>query len=288
VENLVLIGTTALNGTGNGLANRLTGNGSNNVLLGGAGTDTLLGGAGSDTLDGGAESDRLEGGLGNDTYVLVSTGDTVVEAMSAGMDTVRAGVSYALGVNLENLVLTGSAALNGTGNVLANSLTGNSGANSLRGGDGADRLAGESGADALLGGSGTDRLFGGAGADKLQGGAGVDTVSGGMGNDIFVFASRSEAGDVVTDFRNLSGDDDRFHVSAAAFGGGLVGGQQLSASQFQIRKDNLAQDSNDRFIFETETTKLWFDSNGSATGGLSLVADLQAGATMSAGDIWLI
>ena len=59
LENLTLTGTTAINGTGNSLNNRITGNAANN---------TLIGGAGNDTLDGGTGKDSLNGGTGNDTY----------------------------------------------------------------------------------------------------------------------------------------------------------------------------------------------------------------------------
>jgi hypothetical protein len=54
-----------------------------------------------------------------------------------------------------------------------------------------------------------------------------------------------------------------------------------------MRADNLAQDADDRFVFRTTDATLWFDSNGSAAGGLTLVADLQAGATVTSADILL-
>ena len=68
----------------------------------------------------------LAGKAGNDTYV-IGAGDTIVEAAGEGTDTVRASIDYTLGANLENLVLIGTANLNGTGNGLANVLTGNAG-----------------------------------------------------------------------------------------------------------------------------------------------------------------
>ena len=49
--------STAINLTGNGLANSLTGNAGGNVLIGGAGNDTLTGAGGFDTLTGGAGAD---------------------------------------------------------------------------------------------------------------------------------------------------------------------------------------------------------------------------------------
>ena len=160
VENLILTGTTAINGTGNALDNVLTGN---------AGNNTLTGGAGNDTLDGGAGTDTMVGGLGNDTYVVDATTDVVTEAVNEGIDTVKSGVTYTLGNNVENLTLTGTTAINGTGNALDNVLVGNSGNNSLTGNAGNDTLDGAAGTDTLTGGTGNDtyRMGRGYGADSV-------------------------------------------------------------------------------------------------------------------------
>jgi len=116
----------------------LVGTSGNDILTGGAGNDTLSGLAGNDALNGGAGADTMSGGLGNDTYVVDNTGDVVTEAASAGTDTVSASVTYTLSADVENLTLTGAAAINGTGNSLANVITGNAGNNTLNGGAGAD------------------------------------------------------------------------------------------------------------------------------------------------------
>ena len=86
--NDTLIGTSG-NDTLDGL-------GGDDVLRGLAGNDTLIGGAGNDLLDGGLGSDTMTGGAGNDTYV-VSTGDTVVEQATQGLDTVQSDVTWTLG-----------------------------------------------------------------------------------------------------------------------------------------------------------------------------------------------
>lgn len=57
LENLTLLGTKNLDGSGNDLDNVLTGNGGNNSLYGGPGNDTLNGASGHDTLTGGAGAD---------------------------------------------------------------------------------------------------------------------------------------------------------------------------------------------------------------------------------------
>jgi Ca2+-binding RTX toxin-like protein len=167
VENLTLTGSSALSGTGNALDNVLTGNSANNTLIGNAGFDTLNGGAGADTL---------RGGTGNDLYMVDHTGDSVTENANEGTDTVQSTITYTLGANLENLTLSGTAAINGTGNTLDNILIGNTAANTLTGN---------------------------AGNDTLNGGAGADTLRGGTGNDLYVI---DHTGDSVTENANEGTD----------------------------------------------------------------------------------
>ena len=118
----------------------------------------LTGLGGNDTLNGGAGADWMLGGTGNDTYVVDNVGDVVTELDGEGTDTIQSSMSFSLAglAFVENLTLTGTAALSGTGNALDNIIIGNSGANVLTGLDGADTLNGGAGADQMFGGTGND------------------------------------------------------------------------------------------------------------------------------------
>lgn len=169
VENLMLTGSAVIQGTGNALDNQLTGNTANNTLSGGAGQDTLDGGAGNDTLIGGA---------GDDRYLVNTSADVITENANEGLDIVSASATYTLSANVENLTLTGTGAISGTGNALANLIIGNAGANTLTGADGNDTLDGGSGNDTMAGGAGNDTYVVDASGDMVSelANAGVDIV----------------------------------------------------------------------------------------------------------------
>lgn len=241
-------------------------------------TGAILGGDGDDTVTGNAALDEIfDGGDGVDT-VTFQFGAAAVVALDGSFDNdgAAAGDSY---LNFERA--TGSA----TG---ADLIRGNAAANSVAGLGGADTLEGMGGNDWLFGGAGGDSLDGGANNDQLLGGIGTDTMTGGAGDDSFRFTSLSEIGDTITDWGAVAGNNDRFLISAAAFGGGLVAGGTLAANQFIIRADNVALDADDRFIFRTADRTLWFDADGTGAGAAVMVADLQAGTTVTAADIYLI
>ncbi|MDX1917602.1 MAG: calcium-binding protein [Candidatus Caenarcaniphilales bacterium] len=253
VENLELLGSTDLNGTGNSLNNMITGNDGANILNGGSGADTLI------------------GGLGDDIYIVDNPGDTVIEEFGEGTDTVESSVSFSLSENVENLELTGSGDIDGAGNDLANQITGNTGANRLDGGIGADILIGGAGNDTyivddsgdqvientnegtdtvissidyilganlenltlsgdlaidgtgnsldntLIGNDQNNTLDGQIGDDLLIGGAGDDHLIGGSGDD-------SLAGGIGNDFLEGGTGDDLYtgYESGAGFGSDII------------------------------------------------------------------
>ncbi|KQV33652.1 MULTISPECIES: calcium-binding protein [unclassified Rhizobium] len=233
LENLTLLGTAALNGTGNSAANVITGN------------------TAANTLDGGTGADRLIGGAGNDTYV-TDGGDTIVEAANQGTDTVRSSATHTLSANVENLVLTGTAGINGTGNTLANTLTGNGGANVLAGGLGNDRL------------------------------------TGGGGHDSFLFNTALNAGtnrDTIVDFANSSSNNDRFQLDDAIFTKlGKTGA--MNANFFKLSSQT--QDADDYIIYNKTTGDLFYDADGKGAGVGIRFATLSNAAQLTAADFFVV
>ena len=142
----------------------------NDTLTGSSTDNRIEGGAGNDTISGGTGNDTLVGGTGNDIFVVDVVGDTVIEAVDAGTDNIQSIISWTLGDNIENLTLTGTAAISATGNALNNILIGNSAANTLTGGSGNDTLTGIGGIDTFNVSAGTDTItdLGNGGADILN------------------------------------------------------------------------------------------------------------------------
>jgi serralysin len=180
--------------TGNELANVLTGNQLANLLAGGAGNDSLHGLGGDDSL---------YGGSGDDSYFVESSADLTIELAGEGSDSVRASVSWTLADHVEHLFLLGTAALDGSGNGLANTLAGNSGANTL------------------LGLAGNDVLLGNGGDDWLDGGPGNDVLNGGLGNDTYVIDS---ATDSITDGGGIDTIMVDYATAAYTLGSGIEHG----------------------------------------------------------------
>ena len=154
-----------------------------NAALLGTAPSSIIGTPGDNILDGSMNStgNALIGGFGNDTYILGPL-DTITDAAgpSGGIDTVQSALisvhlpGYA---DMENATLTGSLALDATGNFGPNLLTGNAGANVLSGLGGGDTFIGLGGTDTLVGGAGADRFRFLAAADSAVG-AGRDVIQG--------------------------------------------------------------------------------------------------------------
>jgi Ca2+-binding RTX toxin-like protein len=210
--------------SGSKLNDTLFGSGLADLMFGLAGNDVLLAGDRGDTLDGGVGADVLNGGGGNDTYVVDNAKDLVTETGGNADDRILASINIDLNAfsNIEHVTLTGTAALNATGDGAANMLIGNAGANKLDGGADDDTLIGgagndtyavDSAGDAILeyAGEGVDQVnaksdyalaaylenltllgatdIGGTGnalANRITGNAGSNALSGDAGNDTLI------------------------------------------------------------------------------------------------------
>ena len=239
LENLTLLGSGAINATGNTANNILTGNASANVLNGNGGTDTLI------------------GGRGDDIYIVDSADDIIKETLiSSDVDSVQSSVSWVLGTNLENLTLTGTTTINGTGNELNNTIIGNSSDNILDGGNG-----------------GTDLLTGLGGADT------------------FKFSSRpssfrNSSADHITDFSSVQGD--KIMITKSAFG------INASTATLSVVSNatalNTALSTASLFVYNSTNGELHWNQNGifkgAGTGGVLAILDNRA--SLSGGDLVLV
>jgi Ca2+-binding RTX toxin-like protein len=254
-------GTTALNVDASALTNGLT-------MIGNAGANTLTGTAYNDLLDGAAGADKMVGGNGDDTYVVDNARDTVVEgSASGGVDTVVSTISYTLGTNVENLILTGSTGVSGTGNALANVLSGS---------DGADTLTGLAGNDVLQGGAGNDLLIGGLGLDVLTGDAGADVFR-------FESALGSTNIDTLIDF---DGTTDTIQLENSIFKK-LAATGSLSNANFLASTTGNAVDANDYVLYNSSTGGLYYDLDGNGAGSAVQIATLTGAPIINAGDFFI-
>ncbi len=210
----------------------------------------------------------VAGGTGDDVYILMAAAIRSSRRNGGGTDTVYAYTSLILADHIETLVLISadlSVAQDGLGNALANTIIGNGTVNTLSGGGGGDFL---------VAGGGNDTLIGGTGLDVLQGNSGADR---------FLWNALVEVGDVIQDF--VSGEDKLVFDASAfiQFGPALVEGVNFVSNTAPI-----AATANATFLWDSDDTVLYFDADGTGTGGPVLVADLQAFSSVTVADISFI
>lgn len=248
VENLKLAGSASINGTGNALGNIIIGNNAANII------------------DGGDGNDSMRGGGGDDIYYVNVSGDRVVEQYDNGTDEVISTVTYALRANIENLTLAGTAAINGSGNGLANVMAGNS----------ADNV-----------------IDGGGGADTLNGGLGSDQLAGGQGNDAFLFDTDLDSSgnvDTVTDFSRTTGNTDTILLDGDIFTAVASGAEHgLDADHFISGGTGVhALSDSQHIIYDTSTGWLYYDPDGNGIEVAVHFATLQAAPGLTNADFRVV
>ena len=223
----IAFSTTIENVIGSASADDVYGNNANNAFA-------LAGGA-----------DTMRGLGGNDTYQVLQAGDRVIEAANGGTDTVRAFITYTLGANVENLTLSGTTAISGSGNTVTNVIHGNAANNALNGREGNDILQG----------------FG--------------------GRDTFMFNTTITTTNIdrVRDFSTV---DDFLKLDDAIFSQLNVG--TLTASQFKNIATGTA-DSDDRILYDRDTGYMFYDANGSAAGQRYMFAIIENKVAVTNADI---
>jgi Ca2+-binding RTX toxin-like protein len=314
-----IVGTNAINLTGNELNNEIYGNNGANLLNGG-------GGAG----------DYLVGWGGDDVYLIFTGGEIVIENAGGGRDVVYSTVSYGIAAGTQVEVLStdsivGTSAINLTGNELNNEIYGNNGANMLNGGGGAgDYLVGWGGDDTYLiftggeivvenVGGGRDvvystvsyalaadtsvevlstdsivgtnainltgneigqEVYGNNGANTLNGGAGGDYLVGNGGADIFAFTTALGGGNIDTIADFQVGTDSIRLAGAAGQPFAALATGTLAAGAFVI--GTAAADANDYLIYNSGTGALMYDADGNGAGAAVQFATLATGLGLTA------
>lgn len=259
---------------GSRFSDRLVGDSNANIISGDAGDDTIIYSGGPDTIYGGSGC------------------DTVVFNCETPVSVSLFGSNNSIGVLLSEVenIISGAGSDEITGDWKNNVLIGNDGNDTLSGYGGDDSLLGGAGTDLLWGLEGQDTMIGGSGNDTLGGGAHFDLLTGGTGNDVFQYNKPEQGGDTITDFCQAGyGNDDRFMMNVAGFGGGLSVGVLL-ADQFVVRTiGNSGMDNRDRFVFNSSDDTLWFDSDGIGGYAPVLIARLSNfKGDLAAEDIWLL
>lgn len=243
---------------GTDFKDNITGNSSANFLRAFAGADTINGGAGADVMRGGA---------GDDTYYVDNSGDIVDENADsgAGTDTVRSSISFSIANttaakgSVEILQLIGTGAISGTGNALNNLLVGNSAVNALNGE---------------------------AGNDRLKGGLGNDSLTGSTGLDTFIFETALNGSSNVDTIVDFVVADDLISLENGIFTA-VVGTGVLTAAQFVSNTSGLAADADDRIIYESDTGKLFYDSDGNGAGASVQFATVSTNLAITAADFFI-
>lgn len=269
---------------------QLFGNGGDDILDGGADADILSGGDGDDELRGGTGNDELIGGAGNDLLLGQDGDDLLIGGTGLGDDTLNGGAdtdtaSYAStdqGIQAD----LGAGTVTGDPDIGTDTLID------------VENLIGGSGADELIGSGADNSLDGGAGIDEILGDAGIDTLTGGADADFFLFRNAGEVGagndeesgltngDQITDFQT-GVDTIQFDI---AFGlGNFAKNFTLNVDFFVVAdydgtNSGVGAGGTPYVVFDPNSNTVYADDD-ETVNGYSVVATVQAGGVVAAGDV---
>lgn len=272
----------------------------------------VKGTTGTDTLTNVASNDTLSGGQGSDTYIIDSANIVVTEKFNQGIDTVKSSASYTLPSNVENLTLTGSQAINATGNNLANALIGNAADNILDGGAGIDTLSGGNGNDTyianssydivnenanegidtvnssktytlsdnvenlVLTGTGTINGYGNALANVITGNSNNNVLSGGGGNDTLEGGAGKDAfvfDSPLTNNLDTIIDFNPVDDTIRLENAIFTRLTKLSTlSKAFFNDKGIAADLNDYLVYNQSSGQLYYDADGNGAGSAIQIA----------------
>lgn len=235
-------------------------------VIGTSGDDTIIGSEeenhfkgsdGSDRLDGADGNDILEGGEGDNSII---GGD--------GCDTISfAGTST--GINIDLADGSGTASHDGYTDTFSS-------------------------IEAVVGGSGHDSITASSGIipdcpsspnDTIQGAGGNDTITLVNGQkSLLVYEAGSEGGDNVFNF--VSGEDS-FLFKGEDFDSAADDNFAKISEEYDGTNSGISG-TEACFVFDDTNDKLWYDCNGSESGGTTLIATLNGVNDMSADDISVV
>ena len=205
------------------------------------------------------------GGDGNDTYVVDTTTDTIVETSSGGTaDTIVSSVDFDMSLidNIERIKASGSNDIDLTGNSLNNYLNGNSGDNVLTGNDGNDRLYGFFGNDTLIGGEGRDQ---------------------------FIFSTTLNEISNVDTLNDFTSGTDRIMIDDNIFTSFSYTGQMVNSGNVVFSLGSTSNHSDTRIIYDKINGDLYYDGDGNGSSYNQIkFAELTPDTNLEYTDIYII
>jgi Ca2+-binding RTX toxin-like protein len=215
-------------------------------------SNTINAGSGDDTINAGIGQDKVDGGAGVDLLIVDYSSIAYAEDYPPG------GITNSIYSN-------GSGGFNGYYYAYVNTQWGYY--STLFSNIETFQITGTSAGDTIRTGDGDDLLIGGIGSD---------TLTGGGGSDRFHFHNSAEGVDSIIDFNGAS---DWISVSASGFGGGLSAGIDLVATGRYVENTTGTATSAagvGQFIYQSNTSNLWWDADGSGGQSAVLLANLRS------------